>query len=112
MNAEFIELPAFERRRADYLTDDDFAVLQEMLRANPEMGAVIRGSGGLRKVRFADRRRSKGKRGGLRVIYYWWSREEHLYLFDVFDKVEMSDLSSTQKKNFKLTLKYILNEVK
>lgn len=112
MNAEFIELPAFERRRADYLNDDDFAVLQEMLNDNPEAGVVVQGTGGLRKVRFADRRRSKGKRGGLRVIYYWWSREEHIYLFDVFSKNEMSDMSSTQKNKFKVILKNIFNENK
>ena len=70
MKAVFSELPAFERNRADYLDDAAFAGLQQALIENPETGDVIEGTGGLRKMRFADARRGKGKRGGLRVIYY------------------------------------------
>lgn len=72
MKAVFVELPPFERHRADYLDDDAFRELQRLLMLNPEAGAVILGAGGLRKLRFVDERRGKGKRGGLRVIYYWW----------------------------------------
>ena len=72
MKAVFIELPAFERRRADYLDDDAFRRLAELLMKHPEAGDPISDTGGLRKLRFADARRGKGKRGGLRVIYYWW----------------------------------------
>ena len=72
MKAVFVELPAFERRRADYLDDAAFRDLQDALMKNPDAGQVIEGTGGLRKMRFADARRGKGKRGGLRVIYYWW----------------------------------------
>jgi len=71
MKAIYVELPAFERYRADYLDDEAFAELQQALMKNPEAGKVIKGTGGLRKMRFADARRGKGKRGGLRVIYYW-----------------------------------------
>jgi hypothetical protein len=67
--AVFVELPAFERYRADYLDDLAFGELQLALMGNPEAGQVIEGTGGLRKMRFADKRRGKGKRGGLRVIY-------------------------------------------
>ena len=73
MKAVFIELPAFERYRDDYFDDDDFGWLQGALMANPEAGDLIEGTGGLRKLRFGDRRRAKGKRGGLRVIYYYWT---------------------------------------
>ena len=72
MKAVFVELPPFERYRVDYLDDDAFLGLQRLLMLNPEAGALIPGTGGLRKLRFADERRQKGKRGGLRVIYYWW----------------------------------------
>jgi hypothetical protein len=68
MKAVFIELPAFERLRDDYLDDDSFSQLQGVLMTNPAAGDVIEGTGGLRKLRFGDSRRSKGKRGGLRVI--------------------------------------------
>ena len=73
MTAVFVELPAFERYRADYLDDDAFRKLQSLLMLKPEAGDIIPGAGGLRKMRFADERRSKGKRGGLRIIYYWWT---------------------------------------
>ena len=72
MKAVFIELAAFERHRANYLEDDEFRGLQNLLMLHPEAGDSIAGTGGLRKLRFADLRRGKGKRGGLRVIYYWW----------------------------------------
>jgi len=47
-------------------------MLQTILMQSPNAGAAIEGTGGLRKLRFADMRRGKGKRGGLRVIYFWW----------------------------------------
>ena len=68
MNAVFVELPAFERHRADYLDDDAFRRLQNLLMKDAEAGDLMPGTGGLRKLRFADARRGKGKRGGLRVI--------------------------------------------
>src|SRR3990167_734355 len=63
MTALFVELPPFERHRAEYLDDEAFRALQLMLMEHPEAGDVIQGTGGLRKVRFADERRHKGKRG-------------------------------------------------
>ena len=58
----FVELPPFERRRESYLNDADYRALQAMLLDNPEIGDVISGTGGLRKVRYEDKR-GKGKRG-------------------------------------------------
>ena len=63
MKAVFIELPAFERHRDRYLDEDSFRQLQEALMIHPEAGDLIEGTGGLRKLRFADARRAKGKRG-------------------------------------------------
>ena len=68
MKATSIELPPFERHRQSYLNDENFRELQKVLMDNPEAGDVIEGTGGLRKVRHADEKRGKGKRGGLRVI--------------------------------------------
>jgi hypothetical protein len=73
VKALFVELPAFERHRSEYLDDEAFSALQAALLADPEAGEVIRDTGGLRKVRVADGRRGKGKRGGLRVICFWWA---------------------------------------
>ena len=64
----FIESPAFERVREVYLDDDEFGELQQFMMGNPEAGKIVRGSGGVRKLRW--RRAGAGKRGGLRVIYF------------------------------------------
>ncbi len=90
MKAVLVELPAFERHRTDYLDDAAFARLQQALMKDPEAGDVIEGPGGLRKLRFADARRGKGKRGGLRVIYYWWSAGVQFWLYALYDKDEMA----------------------
>ncbi|MRV72289.1 toxin [Duganella sp. FT92W] len=110
MDATFIELPAFERHREDYLSDESFRQLQKMLLANPRAGDVIEGTGGLRKVRFLDWRRQKGKRGGIRVIYYWRLSEMQFLLFTLYDKDEASDLTSSQKKVLKGLLERELRE--
>lgn len=108
MKAIFIELPPFARYRSDYLDDESFLALQTFLMANPEAGDVIEGTGGLRKLRQADIRRGKGKRGGLRVIYYWWNGQRQFWLFTLYDKDEMDDLSSKEKKALKEMLKHEL----
>lgn len=105
MKAVFIELPAFERNRSDYLDDAAFSELQQVLMKNPEAGEVIEGTGGLRKMRFADARRGKGKRGGLRVIYYWWRTGLQFWLYTLYDKDELADLTPQQRKALKAMLK-------
>lgn len=105
MRALFVELPAFARYRQNYLSDDEFRALQAELLANPDMGDVIEGTGGLRKLRQADRRRGKGKRGGLRVIYFWWETGRQFWLFTLYDKNEFDDLSPTERGALKNMLK-------
>ncbi len=70
MRATFVELPPFERYRREYLDDGAFSALQQELMATPLAGDLIMGTGGLRKIRFSDPRRNKGKRSGTRIIYY------------------------------------------
>ncbi|OSI40802.1 hypothetical protein BST65_00100 [Bradyrhizobium canariense] len=72
---------------------------------NPETGDVIEGTGGLRKLRHGDPRRGKGKRGGLRVIYYWWDGSRQFWLLTLYDKNELKDLSADEKKALKRMLK-------
>jgi hypothetical protein len=105
VKAVFIELPAFERHRGDYLDDDSFSQLQGALMANPAAGDLIEGTGGLRKLRFGDSRRSKGKRGGLRVIYYFWVGGPEFWLFTLYDKDEMSDLTPKQRATLRDRIK-------
>jgi len=101
MKAVFVELPPFERFRHEYLDDEAFREFQLLLQQNPEAGDVIAGTGGLRKVRFADSRRGKGKRGGLRVICYWWVGGRQFWHFTLYGKDEMDDLSAKEKKVLK-----------
>ena len=105
VKAVFVELPPFERFRAEYVDDDAFQGLQRLLMLNPEAGALIPGTGGLRKLRFGDERRGKGKRGGLRVIYYWWDAGMQFWLFTVYDKDEMSDLTKAQREALREMIK-------
>lgn len=105
MKALFVETPAFIRHRSDYLDDEGLRALQNASLENPEAGDVIEGTGGLRKVRHADPRRGKGKRGGLRVIYYWWDSRRQIWLFTLYDKDELEDLSAKEKKALKDMLK-------
>ena len=105
MKAIFVELPVFAKYRLEYLDDEGFRTLQNYLMANPEAGDVIEGTGGLRKLRQPDPRRGKGKRGCLRVIYYWWDGKRQFWLFTLYDKNEIEDLSAKEKKALKEMLK-------
>lgn len=100
----FVELPSFERFREDYLNDDEYRDFQRLLIESPKAGDVIASTGGLRKIRFEDKRRGKGKRGGLRVIYYYQTSALEFLLFTIYDKDEASDLTSKQKVAFKAFL--------
>jgi hypothetical protein len=104
MKALFVELPPFERLRSSYLDDDAYRALQTELMRNPLAGDVIEGTGGLRKLRQGDPRRGKGKRGGLRVIYYWWFGGDQFWLFTLYDKDQADDLSPEQRKAVKRLL--------
>jgi len=105
VRALFVELPAFTRFRQDYLDDEQFRGLQNALLQRPEVGDVIEGTGGLRKVRHGDPRRGKGKRGGLRVIYFWWGAGSQFWLFTLYDKDQMDDLSAKERRALKDMLK-------
>lgn len=105
MKALFVELPAFTRHRPEYLDDEGFRALQNELMEQPEKGDVIEGTGGLRKVRRPDPRRGKGKRGGLRLIYFWWADGLQFWLFTLYDKAGMDDLSAREKALLREMLK-------
>jgi hypothetical protein len=97
----FVETSGFTDRRASRLSDEDFRRMQSWLMANPEAGNVIPGCGGLRKMRFADERHRKGKRGGYRVIYLDLPRANRIYLIDIYGKGEKEDLDPDTKKHFR-----------
>jgi mRNA-degrading endonuclease RelE of RelBE toxin-antitoxin system len=89
-----IETSIFTRQVLELLTEDEYRELQTALARRPTWGTVIRGSGGLRKVRWSMR--GRGKRGGVRVIYYWAVRQDRLLLLLIYSKSERDDLSPGQ----------------
>ena len=101
---EFIEAPAFTRRLSGYLNDDDYRELQARLGANPELGDLMPGTDGFRKMRWADVRRGKGRRGGLRIIYYPFPSDHQIWLMTLYDKNEAADLTPEQKKALKASI--------
>jgi hypothetical protein len=105
MKALFVELPAFERYRSAYLSDEAYRGLQNDMLKNPEAGDLIQGTGGLRKLRFGDEQRGKGKRGGIRVIYFWHDVQRQFWLFTLYSKDECTDLGSKEKMALKAMLK-------
>jgi len=90
----FIETPVFTRSIVALLDDEAYRLLQLALFHRPERGAVIRGSGGLRKVRWPLP--GHGKRGGLRVIYFWDEASETAYMLFAYPKNEREDLTAQQ----------------
>lgn len=86
----FIEAPLFSRLLAEYLSDDEYAALQWALTQRPDAGAIIPGSGGIRKLRWAGS--GRGKRGGIRVIYYWKNRAGEIWLLTLYAKNEAADI--------------------
>ena len=98
---EFLEARAFTRYVSGYLTDDEYRELQNRLAAAPEHGDVIPGTGGFRKLRWIDPRRGKGRRGGLRVIYYYFPGEQQIWLITLYDKDEASDLTPKERQALK-----------
>ena len=92
---EFVETSIFTQRITKLLTDEAYRDLQAVLAENPRAGDVIPGAGGLRKLRW--RAAHRGKRGGIRIIYYCWS-EDRLYMVFAYDKTEQGDLTPEQLK--------------
>ena len=101
---EFIEAPAFARDLPDYMDDDSYRELQAGLAANPEIGDLMPGTGGFRKARWADVRRGKGRRGGLRIIYYHFQSDHQIWLMTLYDKDEASDLTPSERKTLKAAI--------
>ncbi|MBN1936832.1 MAG: type II toxin-antitoxin system RelE/ParE family toxin [Anaerolineae bacterium] len=89
-----IETSVFTRQVQRLLSDGEYQQLQVALVERPDQGAIIVGSGGIRKMRWAGQ--GRGKRGGVRVIYYWASAQDQLLMLFIYTKGEQQDLSPTQ----------------
>ena len=104
MKTVFFETPLFTRVVGDYLTDDSYRRLQYALMQNPEQGDLIPGTGGFRKIRWEDTRRGKGKRGGLRIIYYCFTSVHQIWFFTIYGKNEATDLTTDEKRALKMAI--------
>lgn len=91
-----VETSLFTRQVLALLDDDTYRRLQTILVLRPDAGDLIEGSGGIRKIRWAMP--GRGKRGGVRVIYYWATRQERILMLLVYAKTEQDNLSPTQLK--------------
>lgn len=88
------ETHSFTRIIQEIMPDDLYAELQRAIIRQPDLGNIIQGSGGLRKLRW--KLSGSGKRGGVRVIYYWMSQENEIYMLFAYAKAKCEDLTREQ----------------
>lgn len=99
----FIETSTFTKLIGKYLSDDEYLGLQKVLLKYPDAGKVVRGTGGVRKIRW--RLPGKGKSGGIRVIYFWKVNDDEIWMLTVYGKSERETIPAH-------TLKKIAEEIK
>jgi hypothetical protein len=95
----FVETKLFTRLVQDYLSDDEYSQLQQAIIANPEVGSVIPGSGGVRKMRWGVA--GRGKRGGLRIIYFLRTRHGQIWMLTLYAKNVAANISARVLKQIK-----------
>jgi hypothetical protein len=100
----FVETSVFTAQVKELLEDDEYRALQSALLLRPEQGALIKGSGGLRKIRWGAR--GSGKRGGNRIIYFWDRELATFYMLFAYPKTVQDDLTAQQLR----TLRRIVRE--
>lgn len=111
MTRIFVELPLFRSKwKALDLNDDDLKRLQEEIILDPKIGAVIRETGGIRKMRFAFEHR--GKSGSLRVIYVDFEVYEKIYLLTAYPKNEKDNLSKAERNELRELVRVLENQLK
>jgi len=96
---EFVETPTFTRLVLKLMADDDYAAMQSALAKKPDLGKIIPGGAGIRKMRWAGS--GRGKRGGLRVIYYWQVADDQIWMLLAYPKNEQDDLSHDEVRQLK-----------
>lgn len=94
-----VETSIFTKRIHQLLSDEEYRMLQMKLVAHPDAGNVIKHSGGIRKLRWGGS--GRGKRGGIRVIYFYYTNPDSIFLLYVYPKNETEDLTSKQIKFLK-----------
>lgn len=102
----FTETPIFTKLVTDLISDDEYRKIQLALVLRPEAGKIITGSGGLRKIRWKSG--GSGKRGGLRLIYFWDVPEDRIYMLLIYKKAKQKDLNPNQLKILRNLVKELL----
>jgi len=102
-----VEFPIFTRAITKLLSEDEYAELQWTLIRHPDIGDLMQGCKGLRKMRW--KLRGKGKRGGMRVIYYWVTAQNQILMLLAYAKNQQDDLTEEQKQ---ILVKLIEEELK
>ena len=102
----FIETPIFSKLVTDLIPDDEYRKIQLALVLRREAGKIIPGSGGLRKIRWKIS--SSGKRGDLRLIYFWDVPEDRIYMLLIYKKAKQKDLNPNQLKILRNLVKELL----
>ena len=103
----FVESSGFTKHLRRFLSDDEYGLLQKHLTERPDAGPIIRGTGGVRKIRWSAG--GKGKRGGIRIIYYWLAAKDRIHLLVIYGKGEKEDLTPDDLKRVKALLEEIEN---
>lgn len=101
----FIESAAFERVRAVYLDDDEYAELQQFMMKDPEAGDIVRESGGVRKLRW--KRKGMGKRGGLRVIYFVHYQPNECWMLTLYAKAKQKNIPAHILRELKEAFEHV-----
>lgn len=105
-----VEVAPFPSQADASLSDDERHRLIDYVARNPEAGSLIRGTGGLRKLRWAIR--GSGKRGGLRLIYYFYNRDWPVFLLTLYRKGAQKDLTSGQRRKLRGVLRILKDEIR
>jgi mRNA-degrading endonuclease RelE of RelBE toxin-antitoxin system len=107
MGVEVVETELYRRKATRLLSEAERAALRAHLVENPEAHAVVPGLGGLRKTRWGQESRGRGKRGGVRIIYFFALSAQLIVLFDIYSKGEKEDLDNDDKKLLRQRLEKI-----
>lgn len=94
-----VETPIFTKRVKEILSEEEYRLFQINLINDPEAGNIIQSSGGIRKIRWAGS--GRGKRGGSRMLYYWYNAQGVILMLFIFKKNEKDDLTKAQLKDLK-----------
>lgn len=96
---EFFETSIFTKLITKLISDEEHHLFQLQLSIRPESGDIIKGSGGIRKLRWAGS--GRGKRGGIRIIYYYFKDNDQIYMLYAYPKSKKDDLTADQLKQLK-----------